>query len=63
MAETRLRLNLFHLRKGEQPEAVETYYVLGRKPAGGTVARVVIERDLDLRRHDTLIFDFKTKPA
>ena len=63
MAETRLRLNLFHLRKGEQPEAVETYYVLGRKLAGGTVARVVIERDLDLRKHDTLIFDFKTEPA
>jgi hypothetical protein len=46
------------LRKGEQPEAVETYYVLGCKPAGGMVARVVIEADLDLRKHDTLIFDF-----
>ena len=30
----RLRLNLLHLRKGKQLEAVETYYVLGRKSAG-----------------------------
>jgi len=62
MAETKLRLTLFCLRKGEQPETVETYYVLGRKPAGGMVARVIIEEDLDLRRNDTLIFDFTTDP-
>jgi len=61
MAETRLRLNLFRLRTGEQPEAVETYYVLSRKPAGGMVARVIIEEDLDLRKYDTLIFDFTTE--
>ena len=61
MAETKLRLNLFHLRTGEQPEVVETYYVLGRKPAGGMVARVIIAEDLDLRKHDTLIFDFTTE--
>ena len=63
MAETKLRLNLFHLRKGEQPEAVEPYYVFGRKPAGGMVARVFIEEDLDLRKHDTLIFDFTNEKA
>jgi hypothetical protein len=61
MSETRLKLNLFHIRKGEKPEAVETYYVLGRKPAGGMVARVVIAEDLDLRRNDTLVFDFTTE--
>ena len=63
MSEARLKLNLFRLRKGEQVEAVETYYVLGRKPAGGMVARVVIEKDLDLRKNDTLIFDFTTEKA
>ena len=63
MPETRLRLNLFHLRKGEQPEAVKTYCVLGRKPAGGMIARVIIEEDLDLRKNDTLIFDFTGEPA
>jgi hypothetical protein len=63
MPEARLRLTLLHSRKGEQPEAVETYYVLGRKPAGGMVARVVIKADLDLRKHDTLIFDFTSEPA
>ena len=62
MAETKLRLNLFRLRKGEQPEAVETYYILGRTPAGGIVARVIIEEDLDLHKNDTLIFDFTTDP-
>ena len=63
MSETRLKLNLFRIRNGEQPEAAETYYVLGRKPAGGMVARVIIEEDLDLRKHDTLIFDFTSEPA
>ena len=63
MSEARLKLNLFRLRKGEQVEAVETYYVLGRKPAGGMVARVVIEQDLDLRKSDTLIFDFTGEKA
>ncbi len=63
MPETKLRLNLFRLRKGEQPEAVETYYVLGRRPAGGMIARVIIEEDLDLRRHDTLILDFTNEQA
>ena len=63
MSEARLKLNLFRLRKGEQLEAVETYYVFGRTPAGGTVARVVIEKDLDLRKNDTLIFAFTTEKA
>jgi len=63
MSETRLRLNLFRLRKGEHPEAGETFYVLGRKPAGGTIARVVIEEDLDLRKHDTLVFGFTNEKA
>ena len=63
MPETRLKLNLFRIRKGEQPEAVETYYVLGRKPAGGMVARVIIEEDLDLRKNDTLVFDFTNEKA
>ena len=63
MPGTKLRLTLFRLRKGEQPEAVETYYVLGRRPAGGMVARVIIEEDLDLRKNDTLIFDFTADPA
>jgi hypothetical protein len=61
MPETRLKLNLFRLRNGEQPEAVETYYVLGCKPAGGIVARVIIAEDLDLHKNDTLIFDFTSE--
>ncbi len=63
MPETRLKLNLLRIRKGEQPQAVETYYVLGRKPAGGMVARVIIEGDLDLRKNDTLVFDFTNEKA
>lgn len=63
MPEARLKLNLFRIRKGEQPQAVETYYVLGHKPAGGMVARVIIEEDLDLRRNDTLVFDFTNETA
>jgi hypothetical protein len=57
----KLRLNLFHMRKGESPEAIEAYYILGKKPAGGMVARVVIEEDLVLRKTDTLVFDFTTE--
>ena len=63
MPETKLRLNLLHLWKGEQPEAVETYYVLGHRPAGGMIARVIIGEDLELRKHDTLIFDFTNEQA
>jgi len=63
MAEPKLRLNLFHMRKGERPEAVESYYVLGRKPAGGMVARVIIEEDLELKKTDTLVFDFTNEEA
>ncbi len=63
MPEARLKLNLIRIRKGEQPQAVETYYVLGRKPAGGMVARVIIEEDLDLRKNDTLVFDFTNETA
>lgn len=63
MSEPRLKLNLFRIRKGEQPEAVQLYYVLGRKPAGGMVARVIIEEDLDLHKNDTLVFDFTTEPC
>lgn len=63
MPEARLKLNLLRIRKGEQPQVVETYYVLGRKPAGGMVARVIIEEDLDLRKNDTLVFDFTNATA
>jgi hypothetical protein len=51
------------LRKGKQLEVVETYYVLGRKPAGGILARFVIDGDLGLRKHDTLIFYFTNEVA
>ena len=60
MEGTKLRLNLFRLQNGAQPEAFETYYVLSRRPAGCMVARVIIEKDLDLRKNDTMIFDFTT---
>jgi hypothetical protein len=50
------------LRKGQHPEAVKTYSVLGRKPAGGMVARVIIEAEPDLRKHGTSIFDFTYDP-
>jgi hypothetical protein len=59
----KLKLNLFRRRKGEEVEAIEAFYVLGRKPAGGMVARVVIEEDLELRKDDTLVFDFTLKPV
>jgi hypothetical protein len=62
MPETRLKLNLIRLRKGQHPEAVKTYSVLGRKPAGGMVARVIIEAEPDLRKHGTSIFDFTYDP-
>jgi hypothetical protein len=55
-------LNLFHLRKGENVEAIDAYYIVGRKPAGGLVARVVIPEDLELKVADTLIFDFTLDP-
>ena len=58
----RLKLNLFHIRKGVSVGAVDAYYTLGRKPAGGVVARVVIPEDLELKMADTLIFDFTTNP-
>jgi hypothetical protein len=63
MPETRLKLNLFHSRKGEQLEAVEMYYVLGRKPAGGTVARVLVTEDLEVKAGDALVFDFTNQPV
>lgn len=56
--ERRRRLTLFHSRKGKQLEAVETYYVLGRKPAGGMVARVLVTEDLSVKAGDALVFDF-----
>ena len=61
--ERKRRLNLFHSRKGERLEAVETYYVLGRKPAGGTVARVLVTKDLEVKAGDALVFDFTTQPV
>lgn len=61
--ESRMKLHLLHIREGKQPETIHLYYVLGRKPAGGMVARVVIEEDLDLHKNDTLVFDFTNTPA
>ena len=61
MSETRLRLNLSVVRSGKESEAIKMYYVLGHKPAGSVVARVIIEEDLDLRANDALIFDFTGK--
>ena len=63
MPEEKLKLNLFHMRHGESVEAIDAYYVLGRKPAGGMVARVVIQEDLELKRADTLVFDFIVEKA
>jgi len=58
----RLRLNIFRISRGEAPEAMQTYYVVGRKPAGGMVARVVVPENLALTRGDTLVFDFTNEP-
>jgi len=58
----RLRLNIFRIRRGEAPEAMQTYYVVGRKPAGGMVARVIVPEDLTLTKGDTLVFDFTNEP-
>jgi hypothetical protein len=62
MPEQKLRLDLFCLRKGEEVSAVRAYYTLGRKLAGGPVARVVVPEDMDLRKEDTLVFNFTTDP-
>jgi hypothetical protein len=59
----KLKLNLFHMRKGEPVEALDAYYTIGRKPAGGLVARVVIPEDVHLKKHDTLVFDFTIEKA
>ena len=58
----KLKLNLFCIRRGEAPEATETYYVVGRKPAGGMEARVIVPEDLTLTKGDTLVFDFTNEP-
>lgn len=58
----RLRLNIFRTRRGEAPEPIETYYVVGRKPAGGMVARAIVPEDLTLTKGDTLVFDFTNEP-
>jgi hypothetical protein len=58
---TKLKLNLFHIRKRQKPQAIETHYVLHRKPSGGIVARVVIEEDMALKSGDQLIFDFSSE--
>ena len=58
----KLKLDLFCIRRGEAPEAMQTYYVVGRKPAGGMVARVIVPEDLALTKGDTLVFDFTNEP-
>jgi len=37
--------------------------VLGRKPAGGLVARVLILQDLHVKAGDVLVFDFTKEQA
>ena len=63
MQDQKLRLDLFRLRKGEEVDAVQAYYVLGRKPAGGFVARVTVPEDMTLKKDDTLVFSFTTDPV
>ena len=46
----KLKVHLFRTRPGETLEAVSAYYVVGRKPAGGVVARVVVPEDMSLKR-------------
>ena len=59
----RRKLTLVHSRKGKHLGTVETYYVLGRKPAGGLVARVLILQDLHVKAGDVLVFDFTKEQA
>ena len=61
MSEQRLKVNLLRRREGEAWEAIDAYYVLGRKPSGGMVARVVINESIDLLPDDVLVFDFTTE--
>jgi len=58
----RLRLNIFRISRGEAPEAMQTYYIVGRRWAGGMVARVIVPGDLTLTKGDTLVFDFTHEP-
>ena len=46
------------LNPGDEPEAF-----FGIEPAGGMIARVIIGEDLELWKHDTLIFDFSNEQA
>lgn len=59
----RLKVNMLRHREGEAWEAIDAYYVLGRKPSGGMVARVVIHETLDLLPDDVIVFDFTTDPT
>jgi hypothetical protein len=45
-------------RPGQQPETWDHYYVVGTKPTGGLVLRVLMEHHIELEPNDTLIFDF-----
>jgi len=58
----KLKLNLLCIRRGEAPGAMQTYYTVGRKPAGGIVARVIVPEDLTLTKGDTLVLDFTNEP-
>ena len=58
MLHKKRKLNLFHIRMGERAEAIQAYYVVGRKSTGDIVARVLIPEDMELKKDDTLIFDF-----
>jgi len=54
----RLRLRMTLHRPGQQPETWDHYYVVGTKPTGGLVLRVLMEHHIELEPNDTLIFDF-----
>jgi len=51
-------VNVFHLTKGGQPEAVEADCTMGRAGGRGPVLRLHIREDMECRPGDVLICDF-----
>jgi hypothetical protein len=52
------KVTISHRRRGGSLELVETKYVIGRKPCGSPVVRLVIQEELVCKKGDTLVFDF-----
>ena len=61
------KVTISHRSRGGNFDEVETECLIGHKPCGSPVVRLVIREDLVCKRGDTLVFDFTleqpVKPA